>query len=71
MPNWKMSPTAAASSPLINPAAGNGIPFQYDQLSEAQQLLLDSDADTAGDILNYLRGDDSNEVQNGGFIQKS
>ena len=53
----------------FNPAASAGIPFQYDQLTGAQKLLLDSDADTAESMLNYLRGDNANEQQNGGFFR--
>ena len=52
-----------------NTASSDGIPFQYDQLSPAQQLQLDGDPATAEDILNYLRGDASNEQQNGGIFR--
>jgi type IV pilus assembly protein PilY1 len=43
-----------------------GKPFRYDQLSADQKLLLDSDAATAQNILNYLRGDHSNEMRETG-----
>ncbi|MCP4579683.1 MAG: hypothetical protein GY846_25715 [Deltaproteobacteria bacterium] len=44
-----------------NTASSAGIAFQYSQLSTAQKLLLDSDAAMAESILNYLRGDSTNE----------
>ena len=52
-----------------NTATSAGIPFQYGQLSPAQQALLDSDAAIAENILNYLRGDSTNEEQNGGSFR--
>jgi type IV pilus assembly protein PilY1 len=44
----------------------SGIPFRYGSLSTTQQGQLDADPTTAENILNYLRGDDSNEEANGG-----
>jgi type IV pilus assembly protein PilY1 len=52
-----------------NTATSAGIPFQYNQLSPAQQTLLNSDAAIAENILNYLRGDSANEEQNGGSFR--
>jgi len=52
-----------------NTATSAAIPFQYDQLSPAQQLQLDGDPATAEEILNYLRGDTTNEQQNGGIFR--
>jgi len=51
-----------------NTANGTGVPFRYASLnsSPAQQALLDADANTAQDILNYIRGDAANEQSNGG-----
>jgi type IV pilus assembly protein PilY1 len=45
-----------------------GQPFRFDSpgISDAQKLLLDTDAAEAEKILKYLRGDRSNEVSNGG-----
>ena len=53
----------------FNPATSAGIPFQYNQLTEAQKLLVDSDADTAENMVNYLRGDNTNEQENGGLFR--
>ena len=44
----------------------SGIPFRYGSLSATQQGQLNADPTTAQNILNYLRGDDSNEEANGG-----
>jgi type IV pilus assembly protein PilY1 len=43
-----------------------GVPFRLSSLSTAQQALLDSDLTTAGNILEYVRGDQSLEVSNSG-----
>lgn len=47
---------------------GSGIPFRWTSLSSTQQLdLMTSSTDTLGpERLNYLRGDKSEEQQNGG-----
>ncbi len=42
------------------------IPFRYGSLSTTQQSKLNADPTTAENILNYLRGDDSNKEANGG-----
>lgn len=42
-----------------------GIPFRYVNLTATQQALLLNDAN----VLNYLRGDSSREVQNGGTFR--
>ncbi len=44
----------------------SGIPFRYGSLSATQQSQLNADPTTAENILNYLRGDRSNEEANGG-----
>jgi type IV pilus assembly protein PilY1 len=43
-----------------------GIPFRYGSLTATQQNQLNADATTAQNILNFLRGDASNEESNGG-----
>jgi type IV pilus assembly protein PilY1 len=43
-----------------------GIPFRYDNLTSDQKTLLDTNETTARNILDFLRGDTSNEEQNGG-----
>jgi len=46
-----------------------GIPFRYDSLSSTQKSQLNADAATAQNILNFLRGDASNEESNGGSFR--
>jgi len=46
-----------------NTATSTGIPFRYNSLSAAQQAMIDQD------MLNYLRGDNTNEVSNGGLFR--
>src|SRR5690606_26501825 len=53
------------------PGAGDGIPFEWDELDSSQQNALnrrpDGTADTLGeDRLNWIRGDRSLELQSGG-----
>ena len=53
------------------PGAGDGIPFEWDELDSSQQTALnrrpDGTADTLGeDRLNWIRGDRSLELQSGG-----
>jgi type IV pilus assembly protein PilY1 len=57
-------------------AAGAGVPFRWSDIDAAQQALLDVDPDTGtpndglGDErLDYLRGDTSNELANGGSFR--
>ncbi len=38
-----------------------GVPFRYDSLTSTQQALLNADSTEAGKVLNYIRGDGSNE----------
>ena len=68
----------AASSRAIytfDPAQGTGIPFLWADLSSAQKASLNIDpetglTDTNGQIrLDYVRGDQSNEVQNRGSLR--
>jgi type IV pilus assembly protein PilY1 len=47
-------------------SGSSGIPFRYGSLTATQQNQLDADATTAQNILNFLRGDASNEESNGG-----
>ena len=50
-----------------------GVAFRFDNLSAAQKALLDpgyqADDTTARNLLNFLRGDDSNEGANGGTFR--
>jgi type IV pilus assembly protein PilY1 len=47
----------------------DGQPFRYDSLAAVQKAYLDADETTARDLLDYLRGDTSNEERNGGTFR--
>jgi type IV pilus assembly protein PilY1 len=53
--------------------SSTGKPFRYDHLTDYQKTLLDggwpSDDTRARAVLNYLRGDSANEVDNGGSFR--
>jgi len=49
-----------------NITSGGGVPFRYASLSPAMQAMLSADPTTAQHLLNYIRGDASNEQSNGG-----
>ncbi len=56
------------------PGAGSGIPFEWDELTSAQQAALDrppsGSTDGRGEArLEWLRGDQSNERKNGGAFR--
>jgi type IV pilus assembly protein PilY1 len=46
-----------------------GKPFRFDSLTDTQKNLLNPDATAAENILKFLRGDSSNEEQNGGTFR--
>jgi hypothetical protein len=52
---------------------GEQIPFRWNDLSAAQKVMIDPDAAAANaassDILDYIRGDQSNEAGNGGTLR--
>ncbi len=58
--NWDTGRIIATSN------GASGIPLRYGSLSATQQSQLNADPTTAQEILNYIRGDDSNEEANGG-----
>lgn len=47
----------------------SGVPFRIANLTSTQQASLDPVLTTAGDILNYVRGDGSHEQLNGGTFR--
>ncbi|MDJ0738168.1 MAG: PilC/PilY family type IV pilus protein [Gammaproteobacteria bacterium] len=61
--------------PTANLGAGSGVPFRWSSLNTAQQTALDLNpgsglSDSRGsDRLDWLRGDDSNELVNGGSFR--
>lgn len=67
-PSWRASellPTAASRNIFTwKDASTKGIAFEWNQLSSTQQTQLGTSA-----ILNYLRGDPSNEKQSGGALR--
>lgn len=56
---WNLRPIATYNGT-------SGAPFRIGNLTTAQQILLDPSLAVATDILNYVRGDGSNEQLNGG-----
>ncbi len=46
-----------------------GVVFAYDEISSAQQALLDSDPDIAAAMVRYLRGETSQEESKGGIFR--
>jgi len=56
---------------ITNDPAGDGVPFQWTDLTTSQQTALqDGGSATAGqNRLDYLRGDDSNELKNSGTFR--
>jgi Tfp pilus tip-associated adhesin PilY1 len=58
---------------IISHDGTSGIPFRFDSLPDTQKSQIDSnwatDDSTARDIMNYLHGDTSNEVKNGGALR--
>ena len=55
---------AAASRNILTWNGSSGVPFQWSNLTSAQQTALGSSA-----VLNYLRGDQSQEQKNGGSFR--
>ncbi len=57
---------------IITTRDGAGIPFRWPNLSNAQKNDIESAAsgDASSDVLDFIRGDRSNEVQNGGDLRK-
>ena len=49
-----------------NPASDTGVPFEWANLSPAQQAQLGSTTTVGQNVLNYLRGDTALEQRNGG-----
>jgi Tfp pilus tip-associated adhesin PilY1 len=76
-PEWSaaaMLNTKAWDNRIIATHNGTGgIPFRFDSLSGAQKTLLDpnwaTDSIAAREIMDYLHGDTSNEVRNGGTLR--
>lgn len=58
-----VAPQAPANRTILTWNGTQGIPFEWANLTSAQQAALDTgDATTTADRLNYLRGDRSNEL---------
>jgi type IV pilus assembly protein PilY1 len=58
---------------ISHDGTSSGIPFRYDSLTDAQKTQIDAnwatDDTTARNIMDYLHGDTSNEVKNGGALR--
>ncbi len=61
---WSTARNIATWNPDLNIGAGGGAPFQWSSLSASQTTQLGSSA-----TLQYLRGDQSQELQNGGAFR--
>jgi type IV pilus assembly protein PilY1 len=72
-PEWsaaEMLQSKTWDSRLIATYTGSaGIPFRYDNLTATQQSQLNANPTTAQDLIKFLRGDASKEVQNGGSFR--
>jgi Tfp pilus tip-associated adhesin PilY1 len=69
----KVSSMGWSSRIIISHNGTTGIPFRYDNLTDAQKSLIDpnwaSDDTPARNIMSYLHGDTSNEERNGGALR--
>ncbi|MFC5474696.1 pilus assembly protein [Paraherbaspirillum soli] len=66
---WSSSRLIATWNPTLTSSAGGAVPFQWANLSTAQQTLLQP-ADTLGSSrLQYLRGNSALEKRNGGAFR--
>jgi len=54
---------------IVTYSGSAGVPFRIGSLTTAQEILLDPTPATAQLVLNYVRGDDSNEQINGGTFR--
>lgn len=70
-PKWFTSIPAVGSRKIFTSNGSNGgISFDWSSLTAAQKTALGSQTDAVKqDIVNYLRGDQSKEVQNGGTLR--
>lgn len=70
-PKWSASIPAVGSRKIFTSNGSNGgISFDWSSLTSAQKTALGSQTDAVKqDIVNYLRGDQSKEMQNGGTLR--
>ncbi|WP_083961940.1 pilus assembly protein [Tepidiphilus margaritifer] len=70
-PKWFTSIPAVGSRKIFTSNGSNGgISFEWSSLTAAQKTALGSQTDAVKqDIVNYLRGDQSKEMQNGGTLR--
>lgn len=70
-PKWSATIPAAGSRKIFTSNGSNGgIAFDWSSLTPAQKTALGSQTDAVKqDIVNYLRGDQSKEVKNGGTLR--
>ena len=65
----ELNSIAPASREIITYDGSNGIPFRFSGITAAQKTLLNPNAAVAELLLEYIRGDDSNEIANGGTFR--
>jgi type IV pilus assembly protein PilY1 len=70
--NWeagKHIPAPSSRQIITTNSDGAAVPFQWTSLDATRKAQLDADATVAQNKLNYLRGDASQEVANGGVFR--
>lgn len=66
---WSSSRLIATWNPTLNSGAGDGVPFEWANLSAAQQTLLQPSDSKGQSRLQYVRGSTAQEVRNGGTFR--
>jgi len=66
---WSASRYIATWNPTLNSNAGDGVPFEWNKISTAQQALLQPSDALGSNRLQYLRGNTALEVRNGGSFR--
>src|SRR5262249_30617 len=70
--NWEAGqriPASSARQIITTNSNGAAVPFQWTNLDATRRAQLNANATVAQDKLNYLRGDSSKEVANGGTFR--
>ncbi len=66
---WANNRYIATWTPALNGSAGAAVPFEWSNISAAQQTELQPGDNLGQSRLNYLRGDTSQEQRNGGAFR--
>ena len=65
---WSTGRVVATTNPALN-SGGNGVPYQWVNLSPAQQLLMQPNDNLGQSRLQYIRGNTALEKRNGGTFR--